>query len=436
MSFQLSESLHTLISSLESSSDNYFITGNAGTGKSTLLKHFREQSQKNVAVVAPTGVAAVNVSGETIHSFFKFAPNVNPALAAAEAKNTRQPKLYQSLDTLIIDEISMVRADLVDAIDQYLRTVRHSTLPFGGVQIIMFGDLFQLPPVVTDVEKPMIQQNYDTPFFFSSQVIKNLDQNILTRLHVVKLDKIHRQTDEKFINLLNRIRNSQTTEDDLYQINRQLLSDGEYSNKHIILTAVNAQADLINQKRLSEIPGNLSVYRSVVSGDFNQNASPAPSEVILKTGARVMLLNNDPDDRWINGTLGTAYSINSTQVTVKLDDGETVNVSPVTWTSYKNVINPETGKLELKESGSVKQMPLKLAWAITIHKSQGKTFEDVIIDFGRGAFAHGQAYVALSRCTRLSGIKLIRPLQTSDIIFDPRVSQFFSQSQSDVMTIE
>ena len=427
MPIELTEKTQKIIDDLENSLDHFFITGNAGTGKSTLLTHFRSVSKKKMVVVAPTGVAAVNVKGETIHSFFRFPPSVTPEHARMEAGKVKEPKLYRALTTLIIDEISMVRADLLDSIDIFLKVVRKSELPFGGVQVIMFGDLYQLPPVVTQAENAALANIYSSPFFFSSRAITSINDNLLTQFKVVELDKIYRQSDTKFIELLNHVRHNKVTEDDLDRLNRQLISDGEFSEDYIILTSINAQADQINEKKLGEIMGVPRSYHAVSSGVFGDRQQPAQDSIQLKTGAKVMLLNNDPNDRWINGTIGTVFALKVDSVTVKLETGEIVDVTPFSWSAFRTQYNPEKDAIETKEVGSFKQMPLKLAWAITIHKSQGKTFEKVIIDFGRGAFAHGQTYVALSRCRTLSGIKLLRPINQSHFILDERINSFISK---------
>lgn len=266
--------------------------------------------------------------------------------------------------------------------------------------------------------------------------METINDGLFNKFKVVQLDKIHRQKDPKFISILNNIRNNQITESDLISLNNQLISDGEYSENHIILTSVNAQADLINQARLNEISGVPQSYHASVSGNFGERQQPAQDTLVLKTGARVMMLNNDPDDRWINGTLGTVFSLKNNEVIVKIENGDIVNVTPFNWSAFKTEYNQEKNIIETKEVGSFKQIPLKLAWAITIHKSQGKTFDKVVIDFGRGAFAHGQTYVALSRCTTLSGIKLLRPITESHIIFDKRIDEFFSKFKDSVFLIE
>lgn len=403
--------------------EHVFLTGNAGTGKTTLINTYRDQTDKNIAVVAPTGVAAVNIKGETIHSFFGFPPNITAERAIQEAKRTRKAKLFQSLEVLVIDEISMVRADLLDAIDVFLQTVRRHKISFGGVRVIMVGDLHQLPPVVTSGERDALLSLYTSPYFFSSKCFQKLTTGLYKQIVYFELKTVHRQTDKKFIDLLNRVRKNQATSDDLNTLNGCLI-DSEGIDEYILLTTINDTADKINQIKLEEIPGSLHVFHAQTTGEFNEKQSPSANELHLKTGAKVMLLNNDPDNRWINGTIGTVMKVMEKEVLVKLQNGEIETVTPFTWTSYKTKYIEAENKIESYEVGSFKQLPLKLAWAITIHKSQGKTFQKVAIDFGRGAFAHGQVYVALSRATSLSGIRLMRPLDSGSIITDPVVSQF------------
>ncbi len=423
MSITFDQKSLVILDLLENSQENVFLTGNAGTGKSTLLDHFRKSTGKNIAVVAPTGVAAVNVKGETIHSFFGFPPSITPEKAEQEARTTKKAKIYRALEILIIDEISMVRADLLDSIDIFLKTVRKNNLPFGGVRVIMVGDLLQLPPVVMSQEKAALDSLYETPYFFSSSAFSSLFGGLYSQLKFIELETIYRQTEKHFIDLLNKIRNRQLADQDLDSLN----SEGDYIDDHIILTAINEQADRINQTRLDEIDGPVYSFHATRQGDFSVGHSPAAETVFLKTGARVMLLNNDPLDRWINGTTGTLFRADKDNVYVKIDGGEMEKIEPVTWKSYKTIFNPEKNTLDVQERGSFKQIPLRLAWAITIHKSQGKTFDKVAVDLGRGAFAHGQTYVALSRCTSLSGLKLLSPITHQSIIMDPRVISFLEQ---------
>lgn len=410
---------------LNNGQEHVFLTGNAGTGKTTLINIYKDQSSKNIAVVAPTGVAAVNIKGETIHSFFGFPPNITLERAVQYAKRTKKTKLFQALEVLIIDEISMVRADLLDIIDVFLQTVRRHRISFGGVRLVMIGDLHQLPPVVTSAEREALYSLYSSPYFFSSHCFQKLVSGLYKQIAFFELQKVYRQTDKNFINLLNRIRNNQVLESDLKTLNNCLI-DGELIDDYILLTTINQVADNINQKKLDDILGPLHVFHATTIGDFNEKQSPASHELKLKTGARVMLLNNDPDGRWINGTVGTLMSILDDKVLVKLQTGAIETITPFTWTAYKTKYNQDENKIESFEVGTFKQLPLRLAWAITIHKSQGKTFDKVIVDFSKGTFAHGQAYVALSRATSLSGLRLTTPFSKNYIIVDPVVLEFLS----------
>lgn len=414
------------LETLEKDDRHIFLTGHAGTGKTTLINQFRKSTNKNIAVVAPTGVAAVNISGETIHSFFGFPPNITPDKARSFAKRSKKKKIYEALDILVIDEISMVRADLLDSVDSYLRTVRGKRLPFGGVRLIMVGDLHQLPPVVTNLEHEAIYSLYESPYFFSSQSFQKLFQSLFGQLAFLELTTIYRQTDKRFIGILDRMRYKQNTDADLDLLNQSVVFDEDLTD-YVLLTSVNQIANQINEKRLEEILGATHAFHATLTGKFSDKQSPAGETIQLKSGAKVMLLNNDPDGRWINGTIGIVFEVKSQSVIVKLETGERVEVFPFTWNAYKTDFDESKNRLESYEIGSFKQIPLRLAWAITIHKSQGKTFQKVAIDLGRGAFAHGQTYVALSRATSLTGLKLIKPLRHENIIVDPKVLEFLEK---------
>lgn len=411
---------------LENTRSPIFITGKAGTGKSTLLKLFRDQTSKKLAVLAPTGVAAVNVGGETIHSFFRFAPNITLQEAREDASKAKS-KLYREIETLVIDEISMVRADLLDCIDVFLKTVRRSSLPFGGVQMVMIGDMYQLPPVVTTNEREALSQMYPTPYFFSAAVIGEMAQNMFEKLKLVELGHVYRQADPTFVEILNGIRNKQITLEQLDILNECVATEFDYLDEHIVLTAINDQADKINFDHLNAIKADYKTYKAVVQGSFEKKQAPTTDALVLKVGARVMFLNNDPDDRWINGTIGVVTQLEEGKVSVQIEGGREVDVTPFPWRLYRSKYNEEKHMIESEEVGSFTQIPLRLAWAITIHKSQGKTFEKVLVDLGRGSFAHGQTYVALSRATSLEGLRLRQRLEMRHIIMDRRINFFLNQ---------
>lgn len=402
-----------------------FITGRAGTGKSTLLQLFRNTTRKKVVVLAPTGIAALNVSGQTIHSFFGFPPR---PLARHEIKKRRNRRLYQNLEVLVIDEISMVRADLLDSIDYFMRINRGNPLPFGGVQVVFFGDLFQLPPVVaSEAEAMLFQSHYDSPYFFSAQVFaEGLEMEML------ELQRVYRQDNRRFLRLLEAIRLNHVDYDDLEELNERYLPDFEPEEFYITLSARNARVDSINNRKLDEIPLPERIYMAEIAGEFNPKLFPAEPALKLKLSAQVMLIKNDPERQFVNGTLGKVVELKDREVTVMIEerDGRTreVVVEPVEWEilKYKPGEKDPT-QIETETIGTFKQFPLKLAWAVTIHKAQGKTFDKVIIDLGRGAFEHGQTYVALSRCRTLEGIVLRQPLQPRDVMTDERVVEFYQQ---------
>lgn len=419
---------------LNQTNKHVFISGQAGTGKSTLLNYFLTLVQdKNVVVVAPTGVAALNVNGETIHHFLRLRPGATDQEVIKEArlaKKTKLAKLYQNLEILIIDEISMVRADLFDQMDLFLRTLRRNRLPFGGVRIICFGDLYQLPPVVKREEEDTFKLKYETPYFFSSHVFAHWrEKEHFSNFAYVELEQIYRQTDEKFIDFLTQIRHNTLTEDSLVRINDRVLEIGsldDIDSSYVILTTTKAQAQKINLERLAQLSGRAVRFIAQSNGKFNETNFPTDQNLILKVGARVMFLNNDSDERWVNGSTGevTNIDLKKKKVWVQLDDGGEVAVGAYVWETAESNFDLLTGKITRKLTGSFMQLPLKLAWAITIHKAQGKTFPKLVIDLERGAFAAGQTYVAFSRGTCLSGLNLLRPLQLSDVQLNPQVLDF------------
>lgn len=428
-SLELNGPFQDAFNALENSTLNFFLTGKAGTGKSTLLQYFRHNTTKNVAVLAPTGVAAVNVSGQTIHSFFRFKPDITPDTVKSIKLRGDVKKLYASLDTVIIDEISMVRADLLDCIDHFLRLHGpRKSVPFGGVQMILFGDLYQLPPVVTAADKNYLSGIYDGPYFFNAKCINYLD------LKLIELEKIYRQREEDFIDLLNGIRDNTLTHKDLNYLNTRhqpefIPRTGEL---FIYLTTTNALADKINQQQLDVLRTRPFCFQGEVEGKFEERNLPTQWDLNLKYGAQVMLLNNDPEGRWINGSIGKIISVEDDEdvICVELNDGERVDVTPYTWEMFRFNFDEESESVVSEVVGTFRQFPLKLAWAVTIHKSQGQTFDRVVLDIGNGTFAHGQAYVALSRCTSFDGLVLKKPIQKNHIMLDERVVQFMKDQRA------
>lgn len=412
---------------MEDTQKNILITGRAGTGKSTLLAYFRDHTKKKVVILAPTGVAAVNVSGQTIHSFFQFKPSVTPA--SIKRKKSAGKTIYKKLTTIVIDEVSMVRADLLDCIDKFLRfNGPDEKLPFGGVQMIFIGDLYQLPPVVTSAEREIFRTHYSSPYFFSAKVFDQLNMEFL------ELEKVYRQKDDEFVRLLNTIRNRTVTDDDLAKFNARCDPQFEppAGSFYLSLTSTNDLAAAVNEKRLAELPGKIWKARGEIIGDFGKEYLPTDVDLKLKRGAQIMLLNNDSYGQWINGTIGKIRKFETDDdgeeiIVADLDNGDTARISPYTWKIYRFFLKNE--ELRSEEVGSFRQYPVRLAFAVTIHKSQGKTFENVMIDVGRGTFAHGQMYVALSRCTTLAGIVLKQPLKKNHIMMDWQVVKFLTGIQ-------
>ncbi len=414
---------------LENTGQHLYITGKAGTGKSTLLQYFRQKTAKNVAVLAPTGVAAINIKGQTIHSFFNFKPDVTPESVGDIPVRKRKRKLYQELGALIIDEVSMVRADLMDCMDVFLRLYGpHYDRPFGGIQMIFFGDLFQLPPVVGHGEEDIFKSHYTTPYFFSSKAFESLD------FKIIQLSRIYRQKDEHFIRLLNAVRDNSVELHHWEALNRRFNPENQLAAEdfYIVLTTTNALADKVNNQRLQGLSGFPRIYQGVISGEFERKSLPTPEVLELKVGAQVMMLNNDPEKRWVNGSLGKIIKIvadteGDDVIMVELEDGTHIDVKKHTWEIYQYYFDEVNNSLGSKIMGFFTQYPLKLAWAVTIHKSQGQTFDRVIIDVGWGTFSHGQMYVALSRCTTLEGIVLKQPLAQRHILMDERVISFMKK---------
>ncbi len=408
---------------MEYTKECLFITGKAGTGKSTLLKYFKANTGKKIVVLAPTGVAAINVGGQTVHSFFRLPPKI---IQKDTIKRLRDKSLLKNLDMVIIDEVSMVRSDLMDGIDYALRLNRGKMkVPFGGIQMVFFGDLFQLSPVVENEARQLLEERYSSPYFFSAKVFDDC------HIRAVELSTIYRQKDTSFMELLNRVRNKEHVEEDLDTLNKRVRKDATASDKDttVILTTTNILASTINQDRLSKLSSKEMTYEAKVFGKFDESTYPTNASLKLKKGAQVILLKNDPDKRWVNGTLAKVVALSKDSIVVDTN-GLSYDISAVKWQKIKYSYNEDEDKIKTEVVGDFAQYPIKLAWAITIHKSQGQTFDKVIIDMGHGAFTHGQLYVALSRCTCMDGIKLKRPVTHSDIIFDQRIYQYNSRFAS------
>lgn len=413
---------------LEHSNENIFITGKAGTGKSTLLNHFRDNTQRNVVVLAPTGVAALNVRGQTIHSFFKFNPYVTPKSVRESRPRKKLRELLEKVDMIVIDEVSMVRADLLDCIDESLRLHLNGSLPFGGKQMVFIGDLYQLSPVVSRDEREYFQEAYKSPYFFSAEVFRELDYGI------VELDDVYRQEDQEFIGLLNKVRENQVNYQDLEILNQRYSPEFyDEDSFYITLTTTNAAADKINNYELKKLRANVEEFHADVKGDFERKHFPTKSTLDLKVGAQVMLLNNESSGKWANGSVGKIVAVEfdamegDDVLIVALNSGKEVMVKKHTWEISKYFWNKELGALDVDLIGSFTQFPVRLSWAVTIHKSQGKTFDRVIVDIGNGAFAPGQVYVALSRCRSMEGLILRKPIQRRHIWSDRAVNQFFQR---------
>ena len=414
--FVLSEEFESIVEQLENTKDHFYITGKAGSGKSTLLAYFRSVTQKNTAVLAPTGVAAIRVKGQTIHSFFGFPPKV---IQTRHIKKVRQIELLQNLETLIIDEISMVRADVFDAIDYSLRVHRKKlTQPFGGVQVIVFGDLFQLPPVVNMDESSLLERIYPNgQFFFHSNIFQD------AQFKTLELQSIYRQTDDHFIYLLNAVRDGSITNSQIDNLNDSLVDSFEMDEGKIILTTTNARASGINQNYLKQLSSEEFSYRAQATGQFYKELFPTDEVLKLKKGAQVIMIKNDPEKRWVNGSIGTIHDIAERKIKVKINH-KIYEVKKEKWDRIQYSYDDDQQEVLENVTGSFKQYPMRLAWAITIHKSQGQTFEKVIIDMSQGSFAPGQLYVALSRCISLEGIELLRPLKKSDVIVNKQLIGF------------
>ncbi len=406
--------------------ESLFITGKAGTGKTTVLREITSQCKrkgKNVVVLAPTGVAAKNAGGVTIHSFLHLplGPYI-PGMKMHKLYTLKEEdiKVVSKVDLIIIDEVSMVRCDLLDEIDDVLRHYRKSTLPFGGIQIIMFGDLYQLMPVATEEDWEKLKEKYKSPYFFSSKILERMDYPMF------ELKIIHRQDERNFVTLLNNVRLGHVSFTELQELEGRYNKDFNPNDEegYIRLTTHNWRSKKYNNSRLEELPGRIYEYKAYIDDFFPKEEWPTNYVLQLKRGARVMFIRNDNEyHQYVNGTLGTVVSLGERGIIVKTDNGDEIGVERQTWDFYRYHINKRTKEIEAELCGSFKQYPLKLAWAVTIHKSQGLTFDKVIIDAGK-AFTYGQVYVALSRCRRFHGIVLVSPITSKIIKTDPVVTQY------------
>lgn len=413
-----------------------FLTGKAGTGKSTLLRYIASTTKKKNIILAPTGIAAINVGGSTLHSFFKlpFHPLL-PNDSKYNARNIRETlkynsekrKLLREVELIIIDEISMVRADIIDFIDKVLRIYcRNMREPFGGKQLLLVGDIYQLEPVLKEEDRLLLHPFYSSLFFFGAHVFREM------QLVSIELKKVYRQTDPVFINILDHMRTSNVGTADLTLLNQRVGAELDDNNSHLAITLSTRRdtADFINEKHLEMLPGESTIFKGNVKGEFPESSFPTPIELELKTGAQVMFIKNEYDKRWVNGTLGTIIGFGDDEdgvIYVRTENDIDVDVEREIWSNIRYRFNEKEQKIEEEVIGTYEQFPLKLAWAITVHKSQGLTFNQVKIDFTGGVFAGGQAYVALSRCTSLNGISLKEPLRRDEVFVRNEVINFARQ---------
>ena len=407
-----------------------FLTGKAGTGKSTFMKYICANTKKKHIVLAPTGIAAINAGGSTLHSFFKlpFHPLL-PDDARYSARNIRNTlkytsekrKILREVELIVIDEISMVRADVIDFIDKVLRIYsRNMRQPFGGKQLLLVGDIYQLEPVVKEDERRMLHPYYPATFFFGAHVWREMS------LVSIELHKVYRQSDPAFIGILDHIRMGEAGDADLRALNACVGRQLDAGGLAITLSTRRDTVDYINEQQLDRLPGEAVTFRGEVKGEFPESSLPTPAELEVKPGAQVIFIKNDPDRRWVNGTLGVVEGIDEAEgvIYVVTEDGNEHDVRRERWSNMRYTFNEKEKKIEEEEIGSYVQFPLRLAWAVTVHKSQGLTFRRVNIDFTGGVFAGGQAYVALSRCTSLAGVSLARPIRREDVFVRQEIKQF------------
>jgi ATP-dependent DNA helicase PIF1 len=426
MDITLSAEQETLLKVMEETKQHLFITGRAGTGKSVLLRHFREQTKKKVVIAAPTGIAALNVRGQTIHSLFRLAPQLHRQ--GRLSPNARVCSLLKRIDTLVIDEISMVRADLLDAVDERLREACRNDLPFGGVQVIMFGDVYQLPPVVEEGLTQYFEAVHNGHFFFNALVWKQAE------FKIYELTQVFRQKDPIFKDILNAVRDGTVIDEQVEQLNaRHGVSIPDEGT--VTLATTNALVTQINQRKLDQLPGDLHEYKAVITGEMKRSVFPTEENLQLKTGAQVVMLKNDKDSRWVNGTVGKIEELSEDEIKVCVG-GIVYTLEKETWEEIVYEYDHETQKVDSRTASSFTQYPIRLAWALTIHKSQGQTYESVALDLTTATFAAGQLYVALSRCTSLEGLYLKMPVKRSHIIVEPKVTAFMLRRETIVVLKE
>jgi ATP-dependent exoDNAse (exonuclease V) alpha subunit len=404
------------------------ITGKAGTGKSTLVKEMLRDDRIRQVVLAPTGVAALQVGGQTIHSFFRIPPSLNDPSHLTPMYG-KKAALVRSLDRIIIDEISMVRADLLDMVDILLRNARKKNSPFGGIQVVMVGDFYQLPPIVSRDEQEVFEQLYENRYIFSANVFREI------QLKIVELSHVFRQHDREFVDILGNIREGKMVNESIEFLNSRCVRAHRVDRVPLLLTAHNITANEYNMKKLNALPSAVYTYHSKIAGEFNlsKDKFPAPEILYLKEGARIMMIKNDTNSRrWVNGSLGTVRELSDDAIYVDIDQGtQTWKVGQFTWERYVYDLDTKEDKICKKIVGKYTQFPLKLAWASTIHKAQGLTLDDVRLDLSTGNFECGQTYVALSRVTSIEGLSFTQPLIEDDIIVDHKLNELLQNADID-----